>query len=82
MLEKKNFLFKVPKTKSKLIKEILKRWWYAKDFKEQARRAFGYCQISGKLHQSKSKGKPEKPEAELNPPEIGSAIYQHVFNKE
>ena len=57
MSDSKNFNLKVPKTKGGLVKEILKRWWYARDFRRQAQRAFGYSQIESHLawnNQSKS----------------------------
>ena len=72
MSDKKNFNFKVPKTKSNLIKEILKRWWYTGEFREQARRAFGFSQIEPYMPKSKSNGENATPESPVLAPEIGN----------
>ena len=48
--ETRKYNFKVPKTKENLVKEILKRWWYAKDFQEQAMRCNNFQIIEPYLH--------------------------------
>ena len=71
MSENKNFMFKVPKTKANLIKEILKRWWYAKEFKEQAKRAFGISQIKQYIPHFAKKDIESKEDSPVMPPETG-----------
>ena len=67
MSEIKNFRLKVPKTKRALVNEILKRWWYARDFKKQARRAFGFKQIKEFIVRKK-RGDEEEKEDPLDKP--------------
>ena len=75
MSENKNFIFKVPKTKPLLIKEILKRWWYAKDFQEQAKRAFGFSQIASFLPKKKENLNSNEKIPNTLPPEIGKLVF-------
>ena len=73
MQESKNFNFKVPKTQGSLIREILKRWWYARDFTKQAKGAFGYDQIAEFM---KRKSNEDADKCEIPPSEIGKSLIR------
>jgi hypothetical protein len=65
----RDFKFKVPETKERLVKEILKRWWYAKDFKDQAQLCFNYSKLYPYMKSKKSKD--NEPEFKLKKPYKG-----------